>query len=198
MLEAAGGPNEVTLAQLRTGMTSGTAVLDIEATGVDRDSGAGIVMALGAVDAVDLAVADRNGAPTVENAVSDRTYAPGAAAVNIDLKDVFDDPDDDTLTYEAAAPVPGGDQMSPDAPLWAARGSFVAFFASPDFNNPAQPDADGGVEALVVVDPGRVARTSRRAVLSQWPSRRKNRARWDADGCIFLIAGRLKRKSRVQ
>ena len=31
MLEAAGGPNEVTLAQLRTGMTSGTAVLDIEA-----------------------------------------------------------------------------------------------------------------------------------------------------------------------
>ena len=73
MLEAAGGPNEVTLAQLRTGMTSGTAVLDIETTGVDRDSGAGIVMAPGAVDAVDVAVADRNGAPTVENAVSDRT-----------------------------------------------------------------------------------------------------------------------------
>ena len=57
MLEAAGGPNEVTLAQLRTGMTSGTAVLDIETTGVDRDSGAGIVMAPGAVDAVDVAVA---------------------------------------------------------------------------------------------------------------------------------------------
>ena len=36
MLEAAGGPNEVTLAQLRTGMTSGTAVLDIETTGVDQ------------------------------------------------------------------------------------------------------------------------------------------------------------------
>ena len=75
MLEAAGGPNEVTLAQLRTGMTSGTAVLDIEATGVDRDSGAGIVMAPGAVDAVDVAAADRNRAPTVENAVSDRTFA---------------------------------------------------------------------------------------------------------------------------
>ena len=106
MLEAAGGPDLVTLAQLRTGMTSGTAVLDIETTGVDRDSGAGIVMALGAVDAVDLAVADRNGAPTVENAVSDRTYAPGAAAVNIDLEDVFDDPDDDTLTYEAVSSDP--------------------------------------------------------------------------------------------
>ena len=60
MLEAAGGPNQVTFAQLRTGMTTGTAVLDIEATGVDRDSGAGIVMAPGAVDAVDVAVADRN------------------------------------------------------------------------------------------------------------------------------------------
>ena len=106
MLEAAGGPNEVTLAQLRTGMTSGTAVLDIETTGVDRDSGAGIVMAPGAVDAVDVAVTDRNGAPTVENAVSDRTFAPGAAAVNIDLEDVFDDPDDDTLTYEAVSSDP--------------------------------------------------------------------------------------------
>ena len=106
MLEAAGGPNEVTLARLRKGMTTGTAVLDIETTGVDRDSGAGIVMAPGAVDAVDVAAADRNGAPTVENAVSDRTFAPGAAAVNIDLENVFDDPDDDTLTYEAVSSDP--------------------------------------------------------------------------------------------
>ena len=47
MLEAAGSPDQVTFAQLRAGMTTGTAVLDIEATGVDRDSGAGIVMAPG-------------------------------------------------------------------------------------------------------------------------------------------------------
>ena len=106
MLEAAGGPNEVTLAQLRTGMTSGTAVLDIETTGVDRDSGAGIVMALGAVDAVDVAVADRNGAPTVESAQSNRTFAPGDDAVDIDLANVFDDPDDDPLTYEAVSSDP--------------------------------------------------------------------------------------------
>ena len=106
MLEAAGGPNQVTFAQLRTEMTTGTAVLDIEATGVDRDSGAGIVMAPGAVDAVDVAVADRNRAPTVENAVSDRTFAPGADGVDIDLEDVFDDPDDDTLTYEAISSYP--------------------------------------------------------------------------------------------
>ena len=106
MLEAAGGPNQVTFAQLRTEMTTGAAVLDIEAAGVDRDSGAGIVMAPGAVDAVDVAEADRNGAPTVENAESDRTFAPGDAAVDIDLEDVFDDPDDDTLTYEAISSDP--------------------------------------------------------------------------------------------
>ena len=106
MLEAAGGPNEVTLAELRTGMTSGTAVLDIETTGVDRDSGAGIVMAPGAVDAVDVVKADRNGAPTVASAQSNRTFAPGDDAVNIDLEDVFDDPDDDTLTYEAISSDP--------------------------------------------------------------------------------------------
>ena len=107
MLEAAGGPNEVTLAQLRTGMTSGTAVLDIEAAGDwDRDSGAGIVMAPGAVTAVAVAETGRNRAPTVENAVSDRTFASGADAVTIDLEDVFDDPDDGTLTYEAISSDP--------------------------------------------------------------------------------------------
>ena len=106
MLEAAGGPNEVTLAQLRTAMTGTGAVLDIETAGADRDSGAGIVMAPGAVDAVDVVKADRNGAPTVESAQSNRTFAPGDDAVDIDLEDVFDDPDDDTLTYEAISSDP--------------------------------------------------------------------------------------------
>ena len=63
-------------------------------------------MALGAVDAVDVTLADRNKAPTVENAVSDRTFAPGDAAVVINLEDVFDDPDDDTLSYEAVSSDP--------------------------------------------------------------------------------------------
>ena len=97
MLEAAGGPANVTAAALRTAMTG--AALDIEATGVDRDSGAGIVMAPGAVDAVDVAVGDRNGAPTVSGTISDRTFAPGDAAVTIDVASVFSDPDNDTLTY---------------------------------------------------------------------------------------------------
>ena len=102
MLEAAGGPAKVTPAELRTAMTSGTAVLDIEETGVDRDSGAGIVMAPGAVNAVAVAVADRNRAPTVTmpSALTDRTFESGTDPVTIDLNNVFDDPnDDDTLTY---------------------------------------------------------------------------------------------------
>ena len=97
MLEAAGGPANVTLDTLRTAMTG--AALDIEETGVDQDSGAGIVMAPGAVDAVDVAVADRNGAPTVVSAPADRTLAPGGDAVTIELAGAFADPDNDTLTY---------------------------------------------------------------------------------------------------
>ena len=97
VLEAAGGPANVTLAALRTAMTG--AALDIEETGVDRDSGAGIVMAPGAVDAVDVAAADRNEAPTVANALAARTLAPGAGVVAIGVAGVFSDPDDDTLTY---------------------------------------------------------------------------------------------------
>ena len=105
MLEAAGGPEQVTLAQLRTAMTG--AALDIEATGVDRDSGYGIVMSPAAVDAVDVAVADRNAAPTVTSSQSDRTFAAGAAAPPINLATVFSDPDaTDTLTYEAVSSDP--------------------------------------------------------------------------------------------
>ena len=99
MLEAAGGPGNLTQSELITGMTR--ASLDIEATGVDRDSGAGIVMAPGAVDAVDVAAADRNGAPTAMGTLPDRTFGPGDAAVTIDLSTKFTDPDSDPLTYEA-------------------------------------------------------------------------------------------------
>ena len=79
VLEAAGGPANVTLDALRTAMTGSS--LDIEAMGVDRDSGAGIVMAPGAVDAVDVAVADRNGVPTVVSTLADRTMVSGGDAV---------------------------------------------------------------------------------------------------------------------
>ncbi len=98
MLEAAGGPANVTLAELRTAMTG--AALDIAATGVDINSGAGIVMAPGAVDAVDVAVADRNEAPTIEGTLTVDTLAPGADAVTLSVASAFTDPDTgDTLTY---------------------------------------------------------------------------------------------------
>ena len=80
MPEAAGGPDNMTLTALRAAMTG--ASLDIEATGVDRDSGAGIVMAPGAVDAVDVAVADRNGVPTVSGTLDNRTMLRGTDAVD--------------------------------------------------------------------------------------------------------------------
>ncbi len=99
MLEAAGGPGNVTPAALRTAMTG--ASLDIEATGVDRDSGAGIVMAPGAVDAVDVAVADRNQAPEVEGTLADRTMIRGAGSVTVNVASAFSEPDNQTLTYNA-------------------------------------------------------------------------------------------------
>ena len=104
VLEGAGGPGNVTQAQLRTAMAS--MALDIEATGADRDSGAGIAMAPPAVNALDVAQANRNGAPTVANAENDRTLTPGSDAIEIDLTAVFSDPDMDTLTYVAVSSDP--------------------------------------------------------------------------------------------
>ena len=110
MLEAAGGPANVMLAALRTAMTG--AALDIEATGVDQDSGAGIVMAPGAVDAVDVALADRNGAPMVSGTLADQTLAPGGAAVTFDVASAFSDPDNNTLTYTALSSDPDRVEVS--------------------------------------------------------------------------------------
>ena len=104
VIEGAGGPANVTLAALRTALAG--SALDIEATGVDRDSGAGIVMAPAAVDAVDVAAANRNGAPTVVAAPADRTLAQGAAAT-VDVASTFEDPNDDTLTYTVRSGNPG-------------------------------------------------------------------------------------------
>ncbi len=146
MLEAAGGPAKVTPAELRTAMTSGTAVLDIEETGVDRDSGAGIVMAPGAVNTVAVAVADRNRAPTVTmpSALTDRTFESGADPVTIDLNNVFDDPnDDDTLTYTM--------QLRPADPAVTLAGSQLTLA-------PAGPSLTVMV-TVRATDPGRLTTT---------------------------------------
>ena len=106
MLEAAGGPAHLDLEALRTAMTATTAVLDIEAPLVDRDSGAGIVMAPGALAGVAVLIADRNGAPTVTTTLAGRTLAAGSAAVTVDLASIFADPDSDTLSYSVVSSDP--------------------------------------------------------------------------------------------
>ena len=103
MLEAAGGPAHVTLEQLRAAMTATTAVYDIEAPGVDYDSGAGIVMAPAAIPGLAVALADRNGAPVAVSTLADRTLAAGSAAVTLDLASTFTDPESDTLTYRVVS-----------------------------------------------------------------------------------------------
>ena len=80
--------------------------LDIEAEGVDRDSGAGIVMAEAAVDAADVPPATRNRPPVVAAALAGRTLEVGGA-VTIDLTGAFADPDDDVLRYTAHSGDPG-------------------------------------------------------------------------------------------
>ena len=97
MLEAAGGPANVTLDELRTAMTD--TALNIGDTGADRDSGAGIVMAPGAVDAV--AVADRNGVPEASGTLASQSLAPGGATATIGVASAFTDPNNDALTYTA-------------------------------------------------------------------------------------------------
>ena len=104
LLEAAGGPGAFTLPRLRAAMAEGA--LDIEAEGVDRDSGAGIVMAGAAVDAVDVPPATRNRPPVVAAVLAGRTLEVGGA-VTIDLTGAFADPDDDVLRYTAHSGDPG-------------------------------------------------------------------------------------------
>ena len=106
MLEAAGGPAHLNLSNLRTAMTATTAVLDIEAPLVDRDSGAGIVMAPGALAGVAVVIAERNGAPTVTTILAGRTLAAGSAAVTVELASIFADPDSDTLSYSVVSSDP--------------------------------------------------------------------------------------------
>ena len=101
MVEAAGGPKHVTQKTLLREMTG--SALDIEADGFDRDAGAGIVMAPGAVGAAAVPRAERNRAPTAVGTLPNRTLAPGADPVTIDMATKFTDPDNDALTYTVAS-----------------------------------------------------------------------------------------------
>ena len=101
MVEAAGGPKHLTPKTLVSAMAG--SALDIEVEGFDRDAGAGIVMAQGAVGSVAVPAADRNRAPTAVGTLPNRTLAPGAAPVMIDMATRFTDPDNDTLTHSAVS-----------------------------------------------------------------------------------------------
>ena len=93
MVEAAGGRNRIDLGTLREAL--GEAALDIEARGVDRDSGAGIPLAPAAVSAV--ASGQEHRAPT--GTLEDQTLSVYADDLDLDLSTMFDDPDGDSLTY---------------------------------------------------------------------------------------------------
>ena len=95
MLEAANGPENVTLAELLAGMVDNA--LDIEAAGVDENSGAGIVMAPGAV--ADLLESERNGAPAVEERLADLSTTIDTT-LTVSLGQAFSDPDDDALSFD--------------------------------------------------------------------------------------------------
>lgn len=97
VLESAGGPGNLSREKLRAAMTA--SALDIEAPGVDRDSGAGIVMAPVAVEAVYLPEGDRNQTPIVVAPLADLALSPVGTSSTLDVAGVFVDPDDDPLTY---------------------------------------------------------------------------------------------------
>ena len=97
VLEAAGGPRKVTLAEFRAALAA--AALDIEAEGVDRNSGAGIPMAPAAV--AELRSPDIHNAPTVADAIDDQTLFVLGDASSFPLSERFHDADGDSLAFVA-------------------------------------------------------------------------------------------------
>ena len=94
MVEAAGGRNRIDLETLREGLSE--AAVDIEARGVDRDSGAGIPLAPAAVSAV---ASDQEYRAPTAGTIQDPTLNVHGDDLELDLSTVFDDPDGDGLTY---------------------------------------------------------------------------------------------------
>ena len=97
MLEAAGGPADLALPELRYAMAR--SALDIEAPGVDRDSGAGILMAFDAVAAVAEPEGRRNRAPAARGELPQQSLLLNDDAVTLSIADAFQDPDGDRLDY---------------------------------------------------------------------------------------------------
>ena len=96
VLEAAGGPGSLTLAELRAVLTDPTATLDIEDAGTDNVSGAGILMAPGAIAAAKSLNTSENTAPT-SSATGLPITVDGRGTVALD--GTASDTENDTLTY---------------------------------------------------------------------------------------------------
>ena len=101
MVEAAGGRNRIDLPTLRDALAE--AALDIEAEGVDRDSGAGIPLAPAAISVV--ASDQEHRAPN--GTLQDQTLNVYADDLELDLSTLFDDPDGDALTYTVLSGIEG-------------------------------------------------------------------------------------------
>ena len=132
MVEAAGGRNRIELATLRQALAD--AAVDIEAPGVDRDSGAGVPLAPAAVSGV--ASGEQHRAPT--GTLQDRTLSVHADDLVLDLSTVFEDPDGNDLTYTVTS-------SDADLATVTLSGSILSI----------DPLAPGTVTVAVrVVDPG--------------------------------------------
>ena len=132
MVEAAGGRNRIELETLRQALAD--SAVDIEAPGVDRDSGAGIPLAPAAVSAV--ASGEEHRAPT--GTLQDRTLSVHADDLVLDLSTVFEDPDGDDLIYAVTS-------SDEDLAAVTLSGSILSI----------DPLAPGTVTLAVrVVDPG--------------------------------------------
>ncbi|MYD97727.1 MAG: hypothetical protein F4X98_10120 [Gammaproteobacteria bacterium] len=142
MVEAAGGRNQIDQETLRQALAE--AALDIEAPGVDRDSGAGIPLAPAAVSAV---ASDRtHRAPT--GTLQDQTLSVDADVRELDLSTTFDDPDGEALTYSL---LPGAEGIA----AVTLSGTILTI----------DPLAPGTVTVTIrVTDPGGLSRLQRVAV----------------------------------
>ncbi|MDE0191733.1 MAG: fibronectin type III domain-containing protein [Gammaproteobacteria bacterium] len=95
-LQAAGGPGNVSLEDLRDALAA--EALDIESDGADRNAGAGIIVAPAAVEVLDSP--DEHHAPTVAMQIGDRTLL-GLDSATFDLSAHFEDADRDEVVYSA-------------------------------------------------------------------------------------------------
>ena len=144
MLEAAGGPDNVTLSELQSAFTE--SALDIEAPGIDRDSGSGIVMAPPAVAVF---------APPAFTTPEILSVVEGQTAV--DIVEGKDDAAVDDVTYAMTG---GVDRVLFDLDFSTG---YLTFKSAPNYEDPQdvwsitpQNDADNNEYVVTITATSRV------------------------------------------